>query len=98
MPIVVTTYGKVGDAAAELFVGLEQAARRDKTRFATQRLGWLARTVTAAAVHGAARQVLDAFAPPDGQERAGAAHRAGREGQRGGHAAARAARAAERDA
>jgi hypothetical protein len=70
VPVAVSTFGKVGDAAQELFVALEQAARRDKLRFRARRLGWLARTVSAAAVNGAARGVLDAFAPPDGQERA----------------------------
>ena len=70
VPVAVSTYGKLGPAAAELFLGLEQAARRDKPRFAHRRLGWLERAVGAAAVHGTARGVLDAYSPPDGQERA----------------------------
>ena len=61
---------RVGERALELFLGWEQQARAEKPAFAGRRLGWLARTVSAAAVHGAARGVLDAFSPPDGQERA----------------------------
>jgi len=96
VPVAVSTYGSVGDAARELFLALETAARRDKPRYTVRQLGWLERLVGAAAVHGNARGVLDAYAPPDGQERAGVAHRAGRAGVRGGHEGARAARAAAR--
>ena len=52
--------------------GLEAEARLRKPAYAAARLG-LARAggpVSAAAVHGAARGVMDALAPPDGQERA----------------------------
>ena len=70
VPVALTTYGMVGDAARDLFLALEQGARRDRPRLATRQLGWLSRCVSAAAVHGAARGVLDAYAPPDGQERA----------------------------
>ena len=70
VPVAVSTYGRVGPRALELFLGWEQHARQHKPAFAGRRLGWLARTVSAAAVHGAARGVLDAFSPPVGQERA----------------------------
>jgi hypothetical protein len=66
----VSTYGRVGEEATEWFAGLEAEARQRKPSYAGARLGWLRRTVSAAAVHGAARGVMDAFAPPDGQERA----------------------------
>jgi len=70
IPVVVSTFGRVGGEATEWFAGLEAEARRRKLGVAESRPGWLRRTVTAAAVHGAARGVMDAFAPPDGQERA----------------------------
>jgi hypothetical protein len=70
VPVVVSTFGMVGPTAAELFRGFELHARQSSASCAGKRLGWLGRTVTAAAVHGAARGVLDASAPPDGQERA----------------------------
>ena len=69
VPVAVSTYGKVGPAAGELFAWLEGQARR-KAAYASRPLGWLERTVSAAAVYGAARGVLDGFAPPDGLERA----------------------------
>ena len=70
VPVAVSTFGKVGSEALDLFLGFEQHARQHLPAFAGQQLGWLARIVSAAAVHGAARGVLDAFSPPDGQERA----------------------------
>jgi len=69
VPVVVATYGCVGRAAEELFRSLEVQAQR-KPAYARRQLGWLSRIASAAAVHGTARGVLDAFAPPDGQERA----------------------------
>jgi len=70
VPVVASTYGAVGPAALEFFRGLELYALAHKAAYAGRRPGWLARTVSAAAVHGTARGVLDAFSPPDGQERA----------------------------
>lgn len=70
VPIAVTTFGRVGGNAVEFFDGLERATRLSKPAVAARRPGWIQRAVSAAAVHGAARGVLDACSPPDGQERA----------------------------
>ena len=70
VPVAVATFGRVGDEALALFAGLEAEACRSKPAYVRARRGWLARTVSAAAVHGTARGVIDAFSTPDGQERA----------------------------
>lgn len=70
VPVVAWTYGGVGDEAADYFAGLEAEAKRRLPAYAKARAGWLWRAVCAAAVYGTARGVLDAYAPPDGQERA----------------------------
>ena len=70
IPVVASTYGGVGAAAVEYFAGLEAEAKRRSPAFAKARAGWLRRVVSAAAVYGAARGILDAYAAPDGQERA----------------------------
>ena len=70
VPVVASTYGAVGDAAQDYFAGLEAEAQRRNPAYAKVRSGWLRRVVSAAAVYGAARGVLDAYSPPDGQERA----------------------------
>jgi len=70
VPIALASYGALGPAAVELFGVFELAARRSLHVSSSKRVGWLARAVAAAAVHGAAAGVLSAFAPPDGQERA----------------------------
>ena len=70
VPVAVSTYGSSGPASLEFFLGLENQAKLHSALFARRRLGWLRRLVSAAAVHGAARGVIDAYSPPDGQERA----------------------------
>ena len=70
VPVVASTYGGVGDEAADYFAGLEAEAKRSRPAYAKARAGWLRRIVSAAAVYGAARGILDAYAAPDGQERA----------------------------
>ena len=71
VPASVAVYGSVGPAALALFRAYEGEARQDKPEAYGRRTGgWLAAQVSETAVLGAARMVLSAFMPPDGQERA----------------------------
>ena len=69
VPVALSSYGLLGDAGNSAFAILEADARNRRSECHRQR-GHLARVVTEAAIHGTARCVIRAYAPPDGQERA----------------------------
>ena len=69
VPVAVTTYGRVGPAAIALFRELEADACERGSMDERDR-GRLSAIVAETAVYGAARMVLRAGSPPNGQERA----------------------------
>jgi hypothetical protein len=69
VPVAVTSYGLIGDAGNNAFAILEADACKRRPECHRPK-GHLAKVVTEAAVHGTARCIIRAYAPPDGQERA----------------------------